>query len=125
MILNLNEYFGNFQDSARTGSGSLAVEDVLQQVKAAGNGEEDDLLHDPGAALIARMLAFGFDFLDCHHGTEVLQEIHAAFLADAALALLVMARRALESQSGVAARTKARHDACLGRAFGAFHTSIL
>jgi hypothetical protein len=60
-----------------------------------------------------------------HHGGEVLQEINAAFFAFAALALLVMARRTFEAQSGMAARAKPRHVTRFGAAFRALHKPIL
>ncbi len=93
------------------------VEQILQQVKAAGDGEQDHLLNDPGAALAARVLALGFDFLDGDHRVQIFEEVHAAFFARAALELLVMARRALKAQRRVAARAKARGVECVGGAF--------
>jgi len=101
------------------------VKKILQQVKAAGDGEEDHLLNDPGAALIARVLAFGFHFFDCDYGVQIFEEVHAAFFAGATLELLVMACRALEAQSRVASWAEARGVECVGGAFWAFHVSIL
>jgi hypothetical protein len=103
----------------------LAVEQVLQQVKAPGDWEIENLLHKPGTALVALVLALSFDFLDRDHRIQVLHEVNAAFFARPTLALLVMARGALKAQGGVAALAKSRNVSCLGTAFGAFHTPIL
>ncbi len=68
---------------------------------------------------------FGFSFLHGNHCAEIFHEIHATFFASATMALLVVARGALEAKRCMAALTEPRHVASFGAAFGAFHRKIL
>src|ERR1700674_1390195 len=60
-----------------------------------------------------------FDFLGRHGGADVLDEINAAFVALAAVALLVGTGEALETQRGVAARAESGDVAHFGGALRA------
>lgn len=58
-------------------------------------------------------------------GSDVLEKAHTAFLASAALTLLMPARRALIPERCMALLAEARYVAYVGFALGALHAPIL
>jgi hypothetical protein len=87
--------------------------------KAAGDGDPQYVLDEVGALFDAIVNHVGFRFFPGDDRAYVLQKIHAALFALAALALLVRARRTLKAQRGVATRTEACNVACIGFALRA------
>ncbi|HXX19074.1 MAG TPA: hypothetical protein VEJ46_06695 [Candidatus Acidoferrum sp.] len=67
----------------------------------------------------------GFDLFRRDDRADIFQKIDAAFLAGAALPLLVLARRTRVAQRGMAARAKPRNIARFSLAFRALHLPIL
>lgn len=106
--------------------GILAAKNqVAQQRNAQVEGNQQQVSHQAGPLLNALVLAIGLGFLRSDHRRDVLQEVHAALLADSAVALLVFARRALVAQRGVAPPAEPRDIAGLVAALGAKHGVIL
>jgi hypothetical protein len=81
---------------------------IFNQGKAAGNGQQENLFDDGGAALDAVVNLVRLGFLSGNNRADVFQKIDSAFLARAAFALFVLAGRAFESQRGMATRAEPR-----------------
>jgi hypothetical protein len=98
-----------------------------QEVSNQGNSQcewnEEKIFHECRPLLEPIAGRVGLIFLRGNHGVDVLQEIDATFFARASVSLLVVARRALVTQSCMAARAKPRDVPCFGAAFGAIHSS--
>jgi hypothetical protein len=100
-----------------------AAAKILNQGKAAGNGQQESLFDDGGAALDAVVNLVCLGFLSGNNRADVFQKVDSAFLARAAFALFVLAGRAFESQRGMATRAEPRDLASVRAAFKAFdHT---
>jgi hypothetical protein len=95
------------------------AEELAHQGKSAGDGDPQDVLDEVGALLDSIVNHVGFRFLPGDDRAHVLQKIHSALIALAALALLVRARRTLKAQRGVATRTEARNVARISLALRA------
>jgi hypothetical protein len=95
-------------------------EESPQHRDAESKGCPEDILQECRALLEPVVDRIGFGLFCRHHRADVFQEVHAAFFANSALALLMAAGRALKAKCGVAARAKPRHQAhrrCALRAF--------
>ncbi len=71
------------------------------------------------------MFHVGFRLLGCHDGRDVFEEVDAALLAGAAMALFVLAGRALIPQRSMASLAKTSDIASVATAFRTLHSTIL
>jgi hypothetical protein len=101
------------------------VNQLANQRDSEREGRQQNVLHQIRTLLDPVVLHVGLTLLHGNHGSDVLQEIDAAFFAHAAVPLLVMARRTLKSQRRMAPLAEARHVAGFSAAFRAFHGFIL
>ena len=85
----------------------LVDEQVADQRDSQRERDEQDVLHQRGALLDAHVLRVGLVLIGRDNRVDVLQEIDAAALARAAMALPVMARGALVPQRCMATRAEA------------------
>jgi hypothetical protein len=85
-----------------------AAAKILNQGKAAGNGQQESLFDDgcPAVDAVVNLVCLGF--LSGNNRADVFQKVDSAFLARAAFALFVLAGRAFESQRGMATRAEPR-----------------
>ncbi len=101
------------------------VQEITDQGEAAGDRNPNEILEKSAAAFEALVLFVNLGAGLSHQNRRILQKIHAAFVALAAVALLVRARGTLETKSVVAASAECRHVAHRLATLRAFHPPIL
>jgi hypothetical protein len=97
---------------------------IFNQGKAAGNGQQENLFDDGGAAIDAVVNLVCLGFLSSNNRADVFQEVDSAFLARAAFALFVLAGGAFVPQRGMATRAEPRDLASVRAAFETFDHAL-
>ncbi len=95
------------------------VEDLLEQLQAAGERDSDDIFQECAAPLQFRFDRVFFRFLGGDDCSDVFHEVDSAFLAVHASALLIAAGRAVETHRHMATLAEARNFAHGGATFRA------
>src|SRR5271154_4460647 len=101
-----------------------AVAKILNQGKAAGNGQQENLFDDAGAALDAVVNLVCLGFLCGDNRADVFQKVDSAFFARAAFALFVLAGGAFVPQRSMATRAESRDLASVCAAFKTFDHAL-
>jgi hypothetical protein len=102
-----------------------ADQEVSDQWNSQREWHEQEILHQARALFQTFVRRVRFVFFRRKHRVDVFQEINAAFFALAAVPLLMLARRTLVAQRGVAPRAEPRDVASFRIALGALHEGIL
>src|SRR5271156_646117 len=97
---------------------------VFNQGKAAGNGQQENLFDDAGAALDAVVNLVCLGFLCGDNRADVLQKVDSALFARAAFALFVLAGGAFVAQRRMATRAEARDLTSVRAAFKTFDHAL-
>jgi hypothetical protein len=114
-------------ETRKRGGGDLLLrqtEEILYQRKAPGNGQQENLFDNTGAAFDSVVNLVRLDLLRSHNRSNVLRKIDATLFASAALALFVFAGRTFEPQRGVATSTKSRNLARVDAALRTFDHAL-
>lgn len=111
-------------DTRERGLIARALEEVLNQGIAAGEGQQKNLFDHIGAAVDTLVDLICFSLFCGHNSSDVFQKINAALFACTAFALFVLASGALVTQRGMASLTKARDLAGVRPALRAFDHAL-